>query len=149
MAPLDVRDAVTETLARFKPQIRERAFDVECHASDQPCKVTGDCDAIIQALENVIDNAIKYSENTRKIVIRIFKRERSVILSITDSGKGIPQGDIPHVFTKFYRGKNAGRDGSGLGLSVVHKILKDHGGSVAIDSLTDRGTSVTLIFPSE
>ena len=108
MATLDIRDALTEALARFKPQIRERAFDVECHASDQPCNVTGDRDAIIQALENVIDNAIKYSENTRKIVIRIFNRERSVILSITDSGKGIPQGDIPHVFTKFYLGAECG-----------------------------------------
>jgi two-component system phosphate regulon sensor histidine kinase PhoR len=147
MATLDIRDALTEALARFKPQIRERGFEVECHVSDQPCYVKADREAIIQALENVIDNAIKYSESTRRIVVRVFSKDRSIVLSITDSGKGIPQDDIPHVFTKFYRGRNVALDGSGLGLSVVHKIVKDHGGRVAIDSVPDRGTEVTMIFP--
>jgi signal transduction histidine kinase len=148
METIDIRDVVAEALARFKLQICEGAFDVECHMSNEACNITVDRKAIIQVLENLIDNAIKYSDQARKIEIRVLTKQRSVMLSIIDSGKGILQDDLPHVFTKFYRGKNAGLDGSGLGLSVVQKVVEDHGGSVVIESVPECGTSVTITFPS-
>ncbi len=101
---------------------------------------------------NLVDNALKYSERDQEVVISLEDdTDGSVVLRVRDQGVGIPDEDLPHVFERFYRGRNAieQADGTGLGLAVARQIVEQHGGSVSIESRPGSGTLVSLRLPRE
>jgi len=80
--------------------------------------------------------------------VRAFEDRRWVVVEVADTGPGIPEGDLPHVFEELYRGENArGVEGSGLGLALVRAVAQHHGGSVAVRSREGEGTAFTLRLP--
>ena len=85
-------------------------------------------------LDNVIDNAIRYSDGTPWLGIRAAPSNGVVRVAISDSGMGIAPDEIDHVVRKFFRGRRAGSGGSGLGLAIASRIVRDHGGTLDIDS---------------
>ncbi len=95
-------------------------------------------------MECVIDNAIKYSSDTRTLSIVGRMGAGRVHVSFIDQGIGIPAEDIPRVFDRFYRGHNVSKAGSGLGLTIAHRILQTHGGTIGIRSTVNAGTEVEL-----
>ena len=98
---------------------------------------------------NVIENAIKYSPDGGVVVVRMESGEDVVRIVVSDSGQGIPEGDIPKVFDRFYRSDLArSTSGSGLGLSIVKSVVDAHGGSVAVASAPGSGTSITISLPA-
>ncbi len=102
------------------------------------------------AIENVLDNAIKYTAPAGKVTINVSPVKGGVKLVITDTGIGIPKDQLPRIFTKFFRADNALRfqtSGSGLGLYVVRNVIERHNGTVIITSEEERGTTVTIILP--
>ena len=101
---------------------------------------------MIQVLENVVANAIKYSEQVRALSIVGRVRERHVHLKISDQGTGIVNDDIARVFDRFYRGRNAKQGGSGLGLTIARRIIRHHGGDITLRSTLGRGTDVELLL---
>ena len=149
MTNVDLGELVTETLTMLQPQIDEGHFDLGVEVPGSLPEVRCDREAIVSALENFIVNAFKYSDHYGKITIRVVHDSRYARVSVRDEGRGIAPEDLPSVFDKFFRGKNAGFGGSGLGLAIADKILKDHGGSISIESTRGVGTTVTLNLPRD
>jgi signal transduction histidine kinase len=102
-----------------------------------------------QVFDNVIGNAIKYSPVNGEVHIRIRAEENQVILQVKDDGPGIPAGDQPHIFDKFYRGTNITSEveGSGLGLAIVKNIVENHQGRIWVESTVGKGSSFFIVLP--
>ena len=149
MADTDIQDVVAEALERLKPQLSEQQFDVLVEGPDRESKVRCDRTALVQAFENVIENAIRYSGEIKAMHIELRAGDNEVCISFRDSGKGIASEDLPHLFDRFYRGRNSTSSaGSGLGLSIAQKIVKDHGGSISVASAPGKGTTVNILLPA-
>jgi len=148
MTAVSIHDAVTEGVNRLQPQIRERAFDVTSSASGEIPDVYCDREAIVHVFENLIENAIKYSDDARQIQISISAVSGRVIATVKDRGIGILPEDMPHIFERFFRGRNAGLGGSGLGLAIARDIVEAHRGRISVESMPGEGTSVTVTLPA-
>lgn len=99
-------------------------------------------------LNNLLNNAIKYSPEGSTIRFDILGREDAVIFQVQDQGVGIPPGDLPKVFQAFYRSENVGKvPGNGLGLAIVKRCVETHGGQISVDSQLDVGTTFTVAIP--
>lgn len=112
--------------------------------------VFADSERIKQVLINLIDNSVKYTLEKGSITIRTRDSEKSVIISVEDTGLGIPKEDLPRIFERFYRvDKTRSRDmgGSGLGLSIVKHILELHNSQIKVESETEKGTKFEFNLP--
>jgi signal transduction histidine kinase len=115
-----------------------------------PVVVIGDEDRLKQLLVILLDNAIKYSSASGKVGLRLQQDGSGAELRIRDDGVGIPSGDLPHVFERFYRADPARtRDpgGTGLGLPIARWIVEQHGGEIRLESEPGRGTDVIVRLP--
>ncbi|TQJ31837.1 cell wall metabolism sensor histidine kinase WalK [Microbacterium sp. SLBN-146] len=118
--------------------------------------IDGDEDQLEQAFMNVIENAVKFTPSSGRIHVDMKPALQSdgtttVVISITDTGMGIPEDDIPHVFDRFYRATNAqdqAVQGTGLGLAIVREIVQAHHGDLSISSVLGEGTSLRIALPS-
>jgi two-component system OmpR family sensor kinase len=110
--------------------------------------VCGDRDLLEVAFRNLIENALKFSEPDGQVEVRASEDGHSILVEISDNGRGILAEDLPHIFDELYRGANA-RDmpGSGLGLALVWRIIELHGGTVEVHSRPEQGTMVRVHLP--
>ena len=115
--------------------------------SEEGLIVDVDPDRMIQALMNIIDNAIRHSQPQSQIQIGYGKRGNQLWMRVTDTGNGIAADELPHLFTRFYRGSTPRGQGSGLGLAIVQAIVTAHRGTVTIDSTVGVGTAVIITLP--
>ncbi|MYB25751.1 MAG: hypothetical protein F4X37_11735 [Acidimicrobiia bacterium] len=143
----DVVHAVVERLANASEQ-----FGVAVHvaAPGDPILVNVDRRQIASAVHNLLDNAIKYSPAGASVSLRVRRSGPSAELSVQDSGIGIPQGDLPRIFERFYRvdrSRTASSGGIGLGLAIVRHVAINHGGDVAVDSMEGEGSTFSLRLP--
>ncbi len=112
--------------------------------------VRGDADLLYLALHNVLGNAVKFTRPGDSIQMRAYEDANHVIVEIADTGPGIPEDELAHVWEELFRGKMArGTPGSGLGLALVKAIIERHGGQVSLRSRVNRGTIVTLRIPTQ
>jgi signal transduction histidine kinase len=148
MTSVSIRDALNEAINRLQPQIRERAFQVICRESGEIPNAYCDQEAIVHVFENLIENAIKYSDDMREIDIWISAGSGHVHATVKDKGKGILPEDMPHIFERFFRGRNAGFGGSGLGLAIARNIVEAHRGRISIESVAGEGTSAMVSLPA-
>jgi two-component system phosphate regulon sensor histidine kinase PhoR len=147
--PIALVNAVEDGLQTFRPQLTEAGFDVHVDLPQDLPAVRADRTAIALVLDNLIDNAMRYSGSSRWLEIRAAPRpDRLVLLEVCDRGKGIPKDEIGQVTRRFYRGRGAASGGSGLGLAIVGRIVTDHGGRLVIDSEPGRGTTVGVVLPA-
>ncbi len=110
--------------------------------------VLGKRDKLGRAILNLIDNAIKYSQNGSSIVVSLYKRNNNAVIEVKDKGIGVSEEEVPHLFERFYRGsKTAKTLGSGLGLAIASGIIKAHHGEIKVVSKTGRGTTMTITLP--
>jgi len=103
-----------------------------------------------RVVQNLCVNAFKYNKPGGSISLRVFQKNSSVVVEVEDSGVGIPEADLPHVFSFLYRGRQAKRNpdgGLGLGLSMVKQIVEVHGGNISVSSTEGEGTTVTVRLP--
>lgn len=145
---VDLGEVVNEAVARLHTHIHERRATVRCQIPDDLPEVRCDREAITQVLVSLIENAIKYSDELTEIEISADHISNQVSVSVADKGHGILPEDVPHVFERFFRGKNAGLNGTGLGLALARKIIEDHGGHISIVSKSGLGTVVKLTLPA-
>ncbi len=111
----------------------------------------GDPDRLKQVLLNLIDNALKYTDPPGRVSLSLACEGDQAVLTISDTGRGIPVADLPHVFERFYRVGGTDRDGgssTGLGLSIVKWIVEEHGGAVIVDSAIRKGSTFTVRLPT-
>lgn len=144
---LSVADVVETALERFDARLAASGMEVRVEIPRDLPKVRGDRQTLVQAFDNVLDNAIKYSPGADVLLVRASATLSMIHIEITDHGMGIPPGEREKVFQKFYRGKNAGLGGSGLGLAIVRRVLEDHGGRVEIRGADPKGTTVAIDLP--
>lgn len=110
--------------------------------------VSGDWDLLFLAMHNLLDNAIQYTRPGDTIEIRAYEDGSTVVLEIADTGPGIPEAEVPHVWEELYRGEGArGTPGSGLGLALVRAIVERHHGQVGLRSRVGQGTVVNIRLP--
>ncbi|MEK7592092.1 MAG: ATP-binding protein [Patescibacteria group bacterium] len=110
--------------------------------------VVGVEDKIYRAILNVIDNAIKYTPEDNTVTISLYKKRKMAMIHVKDTGSGISEKDLAHIFDRFYRGsKTAKTVGSGLGLAIAQGIIKAHGGDIKILSTLGKGTTVSISLP--
>lgn len=145
---LDVPELVEESLDRFQPRLTDLGFEIQLQLSADLPRVRGDRSMMLHVIDNLLDNAIKYSEAGRLITIGARSCDGFIRLQVVDNGDGIHPDDVPRVFEKFFRGRGTKQRGSGLGLAIVERIMHDHGGSVIVRSTLGEGTSIELSVPS-
>ncbi len=105
---------------------------------------------ITQVLENLLDNALKYTPPGAKITLTVSEEEEGLKISVKDNGPGIPEADLPHIFERFYRvdkGRSRESGGTGLGLSIVKHIVQLHGGKVRCESRLGEGACFSFTLP--
>lgn len=145
--PLAVADLIDDLLRGFLPQLNERGFELSVDIPADLPLLKGDRTALVLAFDNLLDNAMRYSGESRWIGIRARQVDGRVQIDFSDRGVGIPATELPAVVRRFVRGTNAASHGSGLGLPIVNRIVKDHEGTLRIDSEPGVGTTVSLSLP--
>ncbi len=109
--------------------------------------IQADPERLAQALENLVDNALKFTPPGGCVALRAESRDQEVRIHVQDTGPGIPPEDLPRLFEPFYRGSQEGRPGLGLGLFLARMIVEAHGGHLEVESRTGEGSRFTLILP--
>lgn len=148
VAAVDIAQAAIEASG---PLLAETDTHVEFESPDEALVVKANHAALARSVQNLISNAIKYGGADGWVGLRVSAAdERTVAISVADHGKGIPEQDQPRIFEPFYRGQHATDGhvpGSGLGLSLVDRIVRQHGGRVHVQS-SSKGTTFTLLVPA-
>jgi signal transduction histidine kinase len=139
---------VRRSLQEFDGNLRRDRFDVHVNVPDDLPLVTADPNALDLLFNNLIDNAIRYSKETKSLSISADARGGMVRIDVADRGIGIPPDEVDRVTRKFFRGRRSAAGGSGLGLAIVDRIVTDHGGSMAIRSSEGHGTTVSVTIPA-
>ncbi|MBM3152548.1 MAG: response regulator [Chloroflexi bacterium] len=145
--PLD--GIINYTLEHLNPQIQEKNQRVQVDLPASIPSFRGNPIRLRQMLDNLVNNAIKYTPDGGEIRIQLEQQGDLAILCISDSGPGIPPLDQPHVFEKFYRASNVpkGVGGSGLGLAIVKSIVENHQGRIWVESALGKGTKFSVMLP--
>ncbi|HYE06010.1 MAG TPA: HAMP domain-containing sensor histidine kinase [Planctomycetota bacterium] len=148
-APIDIGALCAEVLDLHRPRLEGAGFAVAFAAEAAP-RVTGDRDALTQALLNLIDNAVKYSPREKVLDISVRGVADRVTIAVGDRGMGIAPADQQRIFRPFARGAGEGATagGVGLGLAIVRAIAEAHGGTIALTSEPGRGSVFTLDLPA-
>jgi signal transduction histidine kinase len=145
----DLRELVRNTLDSYRYQIEQNGFTYEERIEEVP-QVRVDREAVARSLVNLVNNAIKYSQERKYIGVNLYRENGSVKLEVIDHGIGIPSQEQPKIFEKFYRVGDPlvhNTKGSGLGLSLVRHIVRAHGGEVLVDSAPGEGSKFTIALP--
>lgn len=143
---IKIKPVVTQALALLKPNFRKAGLSYEFHIQDSSLEAQVDPIQLTQVLFNLIINAIYHSPKNSVIKIEISNSESRYFIEVSDQGVGIPDEQKEKVFQPFFTTKPAG-DGSGLGLSVVHGIIKGHKGEIAIFDNSPRGSRFKISLP--
>jgi signal transduction histidine kinase len=147
---VDLNELVEKSISIMEYQLRIQQFVVTTDILQNEMPVYADEDAIIEALINLISNAIKYSLDKKEIHISSSENENGYIVSIRDCGIGIPEEEKDKLFTPFFRTEEAQAlkiGGTGLGLSIIKHIAVAHNIKIEVDSKISQGTTINLIFP--
>lgn len=142
-----IHEAVT--LVKEKPEAQDREIAIApTDDTDYPLTVYGDKYLLLLVVYNLVDNAIKFTDHEDKVSITAFQSDSTITIEVNDTGAGIPEDEIEHVWQELYRGQSVRHiPGSGLGLSMVKAIVERHGGQVWLESDADYGTTVYIYLP--
>jgi len=149
-APTDAARVVREVIESYRFQIEQQGFALRVEVEEDLPNVPADEEALGQAIINLVNNAIKYSRESKTIDIDVRRDGSKVLVSVKDTGIGIPRSEQKKIFDKFYRGEDSlvhETKGSGLGLALVRHIMEAHGGSVEVESVPGKGSAFTLALP--
>ncbi|MBL7208441.1 MAG: HAMP domain-containing histidine kinase, partial [Desulfobacterales bacterium] len=146
---LDLPDLVKSVHEDYAEVVEARQIEMVIDIPED-LVIRGDRDYLHRAMVNLVDNAIKYNTKGGRIEITVEAKNTNVYVSISNSGKGIPEEDINRVFEQFYRvekSRSLQHGGSGIGLAIVKRIIELHGGSISIESEPDAWTRVNIYLP--
>jgi len=146
----DVGELVHNTLESYRYQIEQNGFAFEERIAPDVPRLRVDREALARSLLNLVNNALKYSQDRKFIGVNVFRDNGAVKLEVVDHGIGIPEDEQGKIFEKFYRVGDPlvhNTKGSGLGLSLVRHVVTAHGGQVLVDSAPGRGSKFTIRLP--
>lgn len=145
IAPANIEDALKDALAQLSPLAGERSISLHSATPDHPIWIAGDRQLLQRLLLILIDNAVKYTPAFGQVSIELATTQGMATVSVKDTGIGIADGDLPHIFDRFYRAdKSRTRQpgGTGLGLSIGRWIAEAHGGSIQVESQLGAGSNL-------
>lgn len=149
LRPVRLDALVTEAVTRMLPQAAQRRIALRT-ASAPATMVTADGDRILQVLTNLIDNAIKFTPDGGRVEVTLREDGTDAVVSVTDSGRGIPPDDLPRIFDRFYRverSRSREAGGTGLGLAIAKHIVDAHGGRITATSRPGTGSTFSAALP--
>ncbi|WCF07028.1 HAMP domain-containing histidine kinase [Paenibacillus thiaminolyticus] len=144
--PVQLPELLRHVGTQLAPRASRLGLDLEVRAEDAVPVIDADANRLKQVLINLLDNAMKFTPPGGNVTVRTEALKEYVILTVEDTGAGIPEEDLGNVLQKFYKGNTSGA-GSGLGLSICHEIVKLHGGHLKVESEPGRGTKVRVFLP--
>lgn len=143
-------DLINFAIQKLDMQIKDKKMDVKVVSSMNPISGEFDYDRMEQVAINLLSNAIKYTPHSGRIRVYISSEESQIIFKIHDTGDGIAKEHLDLIFDRFYRvdkARTREQGGTGLGLSIAKEIIEKHFGTITIDSVLDKGTTVTVNVP--
>ena len=147
---LDVAELAAKLCRELEPRLRERGMSVRIHAEGAP-RALADARAVYQILQNLLDNALKYSDPDRNIDVRIRAQGELVRVDVVDQGFGISEVDRARIFERFYRvdrARSREQGGTGLGLSIVKHLVQASGGELSLESTPGVGSTFSFTLPA-
>ncbi len=146
---VDVRTLIQDAEELFGPVAEERGINLQISVPDDPLTVQIDIPRLQRAIANLLDNAIKYTDPGGLVNLSCGMEPTGVFIAVQDTGKGISEQDLPHIFERFYRcDRSRSLPGSGLGLSHARAIVEAHGGSISVRNTPGNGCTFTIHLPA-
>jgi two-component system sensor histidine kinase BaeS len=142
---MDVLPILGNVRDRFNASAGEKGVTVILEGGDN-LRVMADADKLSQVLVNLVSNAVRATPEGGVVTLRATADSEGTLIEVTDTGKGINEKDLPHIFERFYRGDDGGL---GLGLSIVKELVDAHGGRIEVESEEGKGTKIKVFLPSE
>ncbi|WP_411148045.1 ATP-binding protein [Streptomyces sp. A30] len=149
-APVDLRRLVASAVDAIKPAAEAASVTLEMRCPEQSLVLQADGEQLDRVLMNLLSNAVKFTRGGGKVSVRAGARDGEAVLSVSDTGIGIPAAEQEKLFQRFFRASNATEmaiPGTGLGLTIVHTIVANHGGRTEVSSEEGRGTTITAWLP--
>jgi len=144
--PVDLAELARTTVGRFSARAEDLGIDLGA-AAPGPVTVTGDAQQLTVLLDNLVENALRYTPRGGKVDVSALWQGSVPCLAVADTGPGIPAAEREHVFDRFYRSAGSGAaNGSGLGLAIVRAVAQRHGAQVALGDAPGAGLRVTVLF---
>ncbi len=142
---INIVDVVKESVKLAKIRARDRKIEIILTHKEERIPVLGDVNALNSAFLNVLVNAMDACKESGRVEVKVERRSNSVLLTFTDNGVGIPPDSVDYVFEPFFSLKNGG---TGLGMSIVKRVINSHGGKVNVESKEGEGTIVEMQIPT-
>jgi signal transduction histidine kinase len=146
-APLEL---LSQAQAAYLPQAREADVALVIELDEAVPDASVDPERMARVLENLIGNALRYTAAGGQIILGAHTHEAGILMTVCDTGSGIPPEDLPHIFDRFYRGdavRQADDGESGLGLAITKSLVEAHGGTIAVSSTVGQGTTFAIVLP--
>jgi heavy metal sensor kinase len=145
---LDITALIHSACELFEPLAEEKNVALSCQAPEKTI-ISGDARMLQRMLANILDNAVRYTPCGGEVEVSLAANEQNeTIIFVRDSGIGIAEADLPHVFERFYRcDRSRAQPGTGLGLSLARAIARAHGGDITVTSSLDQGSTFTITLP--
>ncbi len=146
MRPVNMAEILTRAAAGLQARAEDRHVRICLSGPAEGCFAEGDADLLERAIENLLDNAIRCSQEGGKVEVSWHQEGERAVFSVADSGPGIPAQDLPHLFEPMYRGdasRSAKTGGAGLGLSIAKRVLEAHGGDLVAANRAGGGAEFT------
>jgi len=150
--PFPIAELIQDVVMQYEPQAEEQCVDLRAELPERHARATADIGLVERALSNLIDNAIHYTPEGGQVRVWAENEEQEVRVAVTDTGPGIPEDELPHIFERFYRvDKSRDRDkgGAGLGLAIAKTILELHDRTLEVESVVGTGTTFRFRLPLE
>ncbi len=147
---VDVNDLIHQVEEQFHALVEKKHLHLSLHLDPDLPPLSADREALGRALTNLIENAVNYTPEGRSIHVHTQRQDTVVAMTIADEGMGIQPDDLPHIFNRYFRSQQAREivnTGSGLGLTIVHRVVEMHGGRVEVDSTPGVGSTFRLVLP--
>ncbi len=145
-------EVIPRVVQRFEPSAREKRVQLQwcCEACHHPITISATNEGIDRIVNNLVSNAVKYTPAGGRVSVSLRLSDANAVLQVEDTGIGIPEDSLPHLFEEFYRAPNAKaqeKEGTGLGLAITRDLVTRYNGHISVQSQPEQGTRFTVMFP--
>jgi two-component system sensor histidine kinase/response regulator len=148
-SPIPVTALISKAIDTVAPHAIRKDISIVPEVEENIGSIEGDEVCLLEALVNIIGNAIKYSYTGSQVTVIAAKKGEKLVISITDTGVGIQEDELPYVLSDFFRGKSDhdAAESHGIGLTISKRIIEAHDGSITVTSKPSKGTTFTILLP--
>ena len=147
LSSFDLKEVIRSQVEGLGITAAEKEVSIIFESPEQPVTmIHADRSRAERVIENLLENALKYNVRGGSVTVKLTETEKNMVIEVSDTGIGIKKENLPHIFDVFYRADRSGQ-GAGLGLAVARRIVEDHGGNIAVDSVFGEGTTFRVTFP--